>query len=354
MSNIIALPVPPRRLPLADRAGGLIDTFATQRRTPGDVYWLKENAELLNILDCTGQRVAVGALDPLAPFYDELPEQLAFFPQYYRFFLSIGLDLEDLGMPGTRMEALCARAARDGLAEAELSDLQRAEARRLLARRGVRTKSDPGLDDRLRAFTARTATFAIPNKKAAYEFTHIVFYLSEYGRRAPDLPPQALTSLTHVGTLAVLEQNMDLLAEVCVALRQAGQTPPPEWEDTLRRHLACFTTDQAGTEPLADDYHVFLVTTWALELTGQGTTGPALAPARTTFHAPRYPCALREMSAALLDLDRRRSGNWGIMRAPVLDALSDDAARILTVAETTCPDFGTFFETFARAPLRVA
>lgn len=67
------------------KMGALLQSFATQRRSEDDVYWLKENAEALNILECTGTKVSAQELDPYARFYDILPERISFFPQYYRF-----------------------------------------------------------------------------------------------------------------------------------------------------------------------------------------------------------------------------------------------------------------------------
>jgi len=230
MSNVIQLTLPVSSQPLDQRLAGLIHCFASERRFGEDVFWLKENAELLSILECSGQSLCSTTLAPLEGFYTQVRERLAFFPQYYRFLLSITLDLEDLGLSGDTGEAVVRWAADQDLAEAELSDLQRAEARRLFNRRGRDLGTpDAGLDDRLRAFINRPATFALPNKKAAYELTHIVFYLSEYGRRDPQLDPAALQSLSFAGTLAYLDQNVDLLSEICIALRYAGQTPPAPW-----------------------------------------------------------------------------------------------------------------------------
>ena len=173
----------------------------------------------------------------------------------YRFLLSICLDLEDLGLPGDKGEALAHWVDTQELPEAELSDLQRAEARRLLARRGVRALDwDVGLEDRLRRFVNRSETFAMPNKKAAYELTHIVFYLSEYGRRDPNLDQAAITSLEYAGILAYLDQNADLLAEICVALRYTGQTPSPIWEDWLEREVHRFKIATGPQADPQDDY----------------------------------------------------------------------------------------------------
>ncbi|MFC3117922.1 DUF6902 family protein [Jhaorihella thermophila] len=233
-----------RPVPAAGRARAAprwSKSFARHRRFGDDVFWLKENAELLNILECTGLDLGPDALAPHEGFYADIERRLGFFPQYYRFFLSICLDLEDLGMPGDKGEALCRWAAREGLADAELSDLQRAEARRLMLRRGIDPlPEDAGLEDRLRLFMDRSETFAMPNKKAAYELTHIVFYLSEYGRRDPGLSAAAAKSLEFAGILAFLDQNVDLLAEICVAMRHAGIAPSSIWEDWLEQETRRF------------------------------------------------------------------------------------------------------------------
>ena len=47
MSNIISFPQRIRPLEEAGRIGILIDCFCNRRRTTEDVFWLKENAELL-------------------------------------------------------------------------------------------------------------------------------------------------------------------------------------------------------------------------------------------------------------------------------------------------------------------
>ncbi|MEX0371172.1 MAG: hypothetical protein AB3N09_11110 [Tateyamaria sp.] len=351
MSNIISLNVPPRRQRLSERTQSLVNAFASHRRITDDVFWLKENAELLNILECTGSAVGPAALQPHQLFYDQLQERLAFFPQYYRFLLSIGLDLEDLGMPGAQMEQLCHDVARKGLPDAELSDLQRAEARRLLARRGVVcAAADPGLDDRLRAFIGRSDTFALPNKKAAYELTHIVFYLSEYGRRDPCLSDAALRSLEYAGILAHLDQNIDLLAEVCIALQQARRTPDPIWVNAVRSALAGFEVVEDHDTPLSDDYHEYLVATWAVRTLGFDDSGAAVPNGRVVFRHPDCPAsALRPMSAALFMAEQARSPQWGHMLDYVFGMMDDDAAATLEATIASTAEFDAFFEIFARA-----
>lgn len=354
MSNIIQLDAPHRRQDGAERRAVLIGCFAGHRRFGDDVFWLKENAELLNILECTGARPDARALEPHLSFYDSIENRLGFFPQYYRFLLSICLDLEDLGIGGTKGEALAHWAAGEGLADAELSDLQRAEARRLMQRRGIDPlPDDTGLTDRLHAFIDRSETFAMPNKKAAYELTHILFYLSEYGRRDPGVSAAALRSLEYAGLLAYLEQNADLLAEICIALRYAGARPPAIWEGWVQRQLLGYSVRFDPQSGMQDDYHEFLVCNWLMSLTGREGFAARMRPGRLAFHRGQTGAGpLRQMSQAMFDLGDDRSDDWQVMR-PRVQALMDETGReILAEAEDSTGCFDAFFAGFARTGLR--
>lgn len=350
MSNVITLTVPSRIEPLEARITALLAQFAEYRRGGDDVFWLKENAELLNILECTGQRVPDTALAVHAGFYAGAEKRLQFFPQYYRFLLSMALDLEDLGMSEGRAERMVDFALRRGLVGAELSDLQRAEARRLMMRRGIDPLRDPGLDDRLRDFVSRSATFALPNKKASYELTHIVYYLSEYGRRAPGLGREAVDSLHFTGLTAFLDQNADLLAEVCIALAYMDETPPALWTSWLGRETAGFTVEQGPAVQINDHYHEFLVCNWHAAVAGDEIFRKPLAPGRSRFErAARPGNALREISQALLELDTARCGDWEAMRRRMHPQLSETALDLLDSAARSSGVFAAFFEGFARA-----
>mgnify|MGYP000214939757 CR=1 FL=1 len=351
MSNVVAFPaahVAPA-VSAQNVTTTLLSGFAEQRRPLDDVFWLKENAELLGILAATDQTLEAGALDVFDAFYDQIEERLRFFPQYYRFLLSICLDLEDLGMPGDKGTRLCAAIAKAGMPEAELSDLQRAEARRLLARRDAAKPPSAGvLGARLRAFMARPLTFALPNKKAAYELTHIVFYLSEYGRFDPQLCDKALVSLEFAGLLAYLDQNIDLLAEICVSLRFAGRTPSPIWDAAVKAHHAAITSSQDGAR--ADAYHAYLVTGWAQYVRSSPAFSTPLPTGHVAFAAPApVPSTLRPLSECLLGLGLARSADWGQMRGFVLPYLGLEGHEILMQAEQSTDKFGDFFEGFARA-----
>ena len=351
MSNVIHL-VPPSRInPQEARLGALLSSFAEHRRHGDDVFWLKENAEILNILECTGTRPGDAALDAYAEFYHTVEKRLRFFPQYYRFFLSITLDLEDLGLSGDQGERLVAWAHAQDLPRAELSDLQRMEAHRLMARRNVTPKgNDPALEDRARYFMARSDTFALPNKKAAYELTHLVFYLSEYGRRDPRLDADAKRSLHFAGLLAFIEQNADLLSEICIAMRFAGEGPPALWTDWLKRETALFTVTDGPTVSVQDDYHEFLVCNWHQALVGDSAFAKGFVYDRMRFdHNVSRATPMREMSEAMFSLDDARSGDWLTMRLHMEDRLSPEAMRVLEEAKTSSDHFDEFFHGFARA-----
>jgi Domain of unknown function (DUF6902) len=377
MAQILRFPTKNEPQSPAETYGRLIAAFSQGRRDQKDVFWLKENAELLNILECTGALRGAplllneSALAPLRAFYAGATRHLCFFRQYYRFILSICMDLEDLGLVGDgagqgrphsggqagmsqmgqRMsEALAQWVLQQDLAAHELSDLQRAEACRLLARRGV-TLEVPGLNERLHRFMDATAQFALPNRKAAYELTHIVFYLSEYGRGDPGLSPAAAQSLNHVGTLAFLDRDADLLSEVCIALRYSGQSPSALWEAWLLNHHRGFVVlaDETHSAPLLaqDDYHMFLVSNWHQALRAGPAFQHAAPEGALRFQAPVQQGILHSLSQAVFSV-ADTAADWQSLRSLVAAGLSEADNAHLSEAERSCMDFEVFFEGFAR------
>lgn len=354
MSKVVQLNAPSQHQREADRHAALLRSFAQHRRFGDDVFWLKENAELLNILECTGAQLDEHALDAHRGFYAQVEKRLGFFPQYYRFLLSICLDLEDLGMDGNKGEVLVKWVADQGLAEMEMSDLQRGEARRLMLRRGCDPlPMDAGLDDRMRRFVDRSATFAMPNKKAAYELTHTIFYLSEYGRKNPNLGHGAAKSLDFAGTLAFLDQNADLLAEICVAMRFAGLTPPNIWENWLAQETHRFFVDAGPECSPHDDYHEFFVCNWQMSVSGRDAFAKRFEPGRMSFtRATNHVGPLREMSECMFRLDEDRCDDWGQMRGHVEENLNEETQSVLELAEAASHSFDAFFAGFSRVGLR--
>ncbi|GAA6165044.1 hypothetical protein NBRC116590_27480 [Pelagimonas sp. KU-00592-HH] len=350
MTNVVKLNIASQRQTQKERDVALMQCFASHRRTGDDVFWLKENAELLNILECSGRKLADADLAAYRGFYGQVEKRLQFFPQYYRFLLSICLDLEDLGMEGWKGEVLANWVSDQGFARSELSDLQRMEARRLMMRRGVDPLADDrGLEDRVRAFISRSGTFSMPNKKAAYELTHAVFYLSEYGRKDPCLNSETRTSLEFTGLLAFLEQNADLLAEVCIALRFGGFDVPEVWEAWLVRHTHLFGVEGGDHIGVQDDYHEFLVCNWMMQACGHRSFIKPMLGERMAFRRAQSNAGpLRELSECMFKMDQR-SDDWQAMRPVVLDHLSEDAQAVVSWAEHSSDQFDAFFQGFARA-----
>ena len=348
MSNVISIGVP-KRPNLSQRQSMLLNSFAKYRRSTEDVFWLKENAEILNILASSGAQLTPHALDVYRAFYDSLEERMRFFPQYYRFLLSICLDLEDLGLAGETGRKLCETVRAGDLVAAELSDLQRAEAQCLMARRGVGEVCGD-LRARLVDFTSEPRSFSVPNKKAAYELTHIVFYLTGYGAAQAELPDATVTSLEYAGLLAFLDQDVDLLAEVCVALRFIGQNPSAIWEDWLAHETGSFALVPAPEGGVNDAYHEYLVTSWWAGVAGMtGFTGRPPAGNVEILRHRASPGPLRAISSLLYQLGPARSGDWDQMRAIIARSLGHDQNAILEGAAQSTPHFGQFFERFSRS-----
>ncbi len=346
MGNIVFLRDRVQGDTIADTPDILLDSFCNSRRQESDVFWLKENAELLNILECAGD-IDNNCVGIFSGFYDDLERRVLFFRQYYRFYLSISMDLEDLGYSGFKSEKLAQWVLKENIVESELSDLQRAEASRLLKRRNVE-RIDVGLNDRLRSFVNCSDQFAIPNTKIAYELTHIVFYLSEYGRKDPQLPDAALVSLQHVGTLACLDQNMDLLAEVCIALRYAGSAPPSLWEDRLAESMRCYRFIPGAFDGRHDDYHMYFVGAWWAMLAGKGGFEPTIPGGAMMIRGARTPGVMRTLSQVMFSNENFARLPWSAARPRIMASLPQDEGELLLNTEKGSPDFERFFEAFAR------
>jgi hypothetical protein len=349
MSNIVSLNKP-TSVSLVPALDSVLDIFANRRRSRRDAYWLKENAEVLQVLLTTTAGPGKPDLSPYDGFVSTLLDELAFFPQYYRFYLSMALDLAALGRTDVPVNAIAEKVVQDGLIVSELSDSHRAEARLLLARAGIAIDEDAGLAARLSSFSGRSALFCLPNRQLAYALTHHVFHATDYGRRRFDPDENLRLSLIHAGLVAWLEDNLDLLAEVAVALHHAGHEVPSLWRQEILAAAASFsgvTGPEAG--PFDDDYHEYLVLNWAAGALGGTPFAAPMPSGARLFHRQRSNShALRDLSLALLGLGRNRSPDWATMRWRLWPKLSAPArARIEAV--DSLPEFAGFFRVFSRS-----
>ncbi|MEH7827051.1 DUF6902 family protein [Gemmobacter denitrificans] len=328
--------------------GALLAAFAHHRRRPGDAFWLKENAELLGILAATGRRLPDLQLAVYQPFHEGVEEQIAFHPQYYRMLLGLTLSLETLGFPGDKGRRLAEWIAAQGWIDSEVNDLQRAETRHLLALAGVEV-DQPGLEARLLQFMSRPATFALPNPRAAYDLLHAIFYLTGYGRRPMELPAKARESLLHLGCLAHLEQNGDLLAEVLIALAYCNEPLPPLWLAMVLAERAEFRILPEECRDSADAYHNFLVNQWLLITIGDTAFCETFPAGPMRFSLNRSPISpMREWAQALQNMGEGRRADWARMRAACQGRVSETAMRVADAGAAGSPGFETFFAVFAR------
>jgi hypothetical protein len=348
MNNVVSL----RRLGgAAEHAAisGLVDLFASRRRGRHDAFWLKENAELVQVLAALGAGADVD-LDPLRLRAETFLHELRFFPQYYRMYLSLALDLRDLGMHQAPVEEMAAYVLAQDLPAGDLSDVHRGEVALLLRRAGVDRPGDAALDERLARFAARSGAFCLPNRRAAYDLTHIVFHAADYGRQPVARDSARRRSLIHVGLVAWLEENLDLLAEVMIALQLSGEEVPPLWAQAVGRAAgAVFFEPSRAAGSFDDDYHQYLVLNWALGLSGGAAFRDGVPPQARLIRQPgRSGGALQELSLALLDMGDARRADWSRMRWRLWPKLSEPARACLAAVETM-PEFEAFFAGFSRA-----
>ncbi|MGD9293512.1 MAG: hypothetical protein PVI41_01405, partial [Roseobacter sp.] len=174
-------------------------------------------------------------------------------------------------------------------------------------------------------------------------------YLSDYGARKITLPERAVTSLEFAGVLAYLDQDIDLLSEVCVALRFAGETPSGIWEDWLVRELERFVVSPVVDGPSQDAYHEYLVASWWAQLAG--LTGFPGQPNGGGIEIRRYGAdrgPLRAISKVMYQLGSGRSSDWSQMRVILEKSLPQEQNHILASAAQSCAHFGQFFAGFSR------
>lgn len=348
MSAVVTMLSERRRAP-SSGLGPLLGSFAQNRRGPFDPYWLKESSEILSILASNQIPVDQQALLPFKAVYAQLPERLEFFPQYFRFHLSLALSLESLGIQGNHSASMAQRVVKLGLHNSLTGDIFRAEARYLLHRCGMDISGFwHGLDERLIGFASQSALFAIPNTQAAYELTHIVFYLSNYGKTEIPFFDDGLRALHNLGTLSFMEQNCDLLAEVCLALHYCDQAVPTQWLAFVRRHEAKLTLPIGVT--MGDDYHCHLVTQWLFAALDEPSFTQAYPTAAFGFSYGHNPINLqRDLSRILFDMSSTRSADWAQMRQICIAKLSPKAVNLLIEAEQADANFEAFFANFSRA-----
>lgn len=252
-----------------------VESFAVKRNNRLSFAYLKENGELLSIAVSSGLLLEPAALEHYRNFYDNALETCKFFPQFFRFIFRMVMDLEDLGYPGNTGEKICDYVTSQSYLDFETSDTRRMEILILLARRRpdgvVERKYREQIIENVDKFISNPDHFVKFNKPLFYELTHLIFFLTNYGENKVPLKNSPHECLANVGILALLDNDVDLLAEVCICFKFLGEKPPAFWEqyveDSLGEVTITFDTSVASAMNSAtDEYHAYFMVNWLLAL----------------------------------------------------------------------------------------
>lgn len=251
----------------------VVRAFAAKRSKGLSLSFLKENGEFLSIALSSGLSIGHKSLALYDNLHDKIDKLCELYPPFFRFFLAIALDLEDLGMPGNKGTELIDFVLKNDLYAYETSDTRRMEIINLLARRGrspsFETDSRASLDKRVTGFMERPERFIKFNRPLFYELTHLIFFSTNFGKTKISHTEKLFESLKHIGMLAYLDGDHDLLSEVCLCFIFLGEDAPKIWEEYCRNGQDMMTikfhTDSkfSGASP-ADDYHIYLVSNWLM------------------------------------------------------------------------------------------
>jgi len=274
----------------------VVKNFAQDRHSGVSFSYLKENGELLSIIRNTGLKLSNNALRNYINFYEKIPVYLDLYPAFYRFFYAISLDLEDLGLSGRISELLRDYVLSNDLHVCETSDVRRMEIRNLLGRSNTSlpAQNEKDLIKRSQRFLENTQNFQRYNKPLFYDVTHLIFFQTNLGKDLSDLEisPALKDTLQNIACLAYLDDDIDLLAEVCLCYKYLGLHAPLLWVEACVDYVEKFSLDSSFFEvkqtlPVTDDYHIYLVTNWMIANYGktpflkQDVTGP------TTYTKPK-------------------------------------------------------------------
>ncbi|NNC37675.1 MAG: hypothetical protein EX271_05370 [Acidimicrobiales bacterium] len=255
----------------------IIEAFAQTRHQGLSFPFLKENGELLSISAKSGLAFSPASLDLYRDLYNNALNLCEIYPQFFRFFLGITLDLETLGMQGNMGDNLVKYVLDRDLYSQETSDTRRLEIINMLAMKGKEPNyhSDPkdALVNRVRTFFSNPNQFVKFNKPLFYELTHIVFFLTDFGKRDFEDCEALIKTLTNVGLIAFLDDDTDLLSEVCLCFSYL-KTPAPEiWKSKCANSIATIKirfvdADNSQALPPVDEYHAYIVINWLIQSIG--------------------------------------------------------------------------------------
>jgi len=232
----------------------------------------------LAIAVSSGLSFSSEALEIYTELYDKIDKLCHLYPSFFRFFLAIALDLEDLGMPGHKGTDLIDYVTKHEFYTYDTSDTRRMEIINLLSRRDKVPNFDMDSKDallkRVMGFLEQPDQFIKFNRPLFYEFTHLVFYITDFGNLSIVHSLKLFQSLNHIGMLAYLDNDIDLLAEVCLCYLFLKSSAPQIWLTACATGLKDIDitfknkTALKGIPP-TDDYHIYFVNSWLMSKAGK-------------------------------------------------------------------------------------
>ena len=127
--------------------------------------------------------------------------------------------------------------------------------------------------ENIEKFTSDPKRFMYLNKPFFYELTHIIFFLTDFGSTKISFNTDLVSCLKYAGTLCHLDEDYDLLAEICISLRYLSAPVPLHWEDDVLAYadkikVTYGTNLKSALNAAVDDYHIYFVCNWLADIKG--------------------------------------------------------------------------------------
>ena len=275
-----------------------VEAFAVKRNPDMSFPFLKENGELLSIALNLGFLIDPRAVNLYRDFYENAYTLISCYPQYYRFILPMVLDLEAAGMAGEQGRKITEFVRQKDLLSFDTSDVRRLEAISILKRTTSLLEDENAIYlsilERVDSLIANPDWYTKFNKPLFYDLTHIIFYLTDYGRTDLPLAGDPTPSLMNIGLLALLDNDADLLSEVCLCLGYLKRSIPDYWDTFLTAYMEDIKVSFEGTvasvlNPTVDEYHLYLVCNGYMAAQNRRAFKDSFKSQTPSFYVP--PCA---------------------------------------------------------------
>lgn len=248
-----------------------VEAFAVKRNPVFSFPYLKENGELLSICVDSGFLIEPRAVELYVDFYKNAFKLTELYPQYYRFTLAMATDLEKVGMTGHESRKISRYVKENKLWQFDTSDTRKLETLSILQSKapliGESAKTYEGLIKRFDSFICNPDWYKKFNKPLFYDLTHIVFFLTDNGNKPLPLKNNVHVCLMYMGFLCLLDNDADLLSEVCICLRYINKKIPEYWDKFIQKNLegikvTYYESVSSAMNPAVDEYHIYLVLNW--------------------------------------------------------------------------------------------